>query len=391
MLIDFFFTLRKAQVPATVRELLVLLEALQQRIAFASIDEFYLLARLCLVKDEKYFDRFDQAFGHYFKGLEALDGFADALIPEHWLEAEFLKNLSEEEKAEIEALGGLEKLLETLRERLDEQKERHAGGSKWVGTGGTSPFGHSGYNPEGVRIGGESKNRRAVKVWEKREFRNLDDSVELGTRNLKVVLRKLRKFARTGAAEELDLDDTIRATASNAGLLDLKMVPERHNAAKVLLFFDVGGSMDPYIKLCEELFSAARSEFKHLEYFYFHNCVYERLWQDNRRRFDNSLDTLDVLRTYSRDYRVIFIGDASMAPYEITSAMGSVEHMNKEAGHTWLQRVTDTWGKVVWLNPVPKKHWHYTHSISLVEQLMDGHMYPLTVEGIEEAIRTLSK
>lgn len=391
MLIDFFFTLRKAQVPATVRELLVLLEALQKRIAFASIDEFYLLARLCLVKDEKYFDRFDQAFGHYFKGLEALDGFAEALIPEHWLEAEFLKNLSEEEKAEIEAMGGLEKLLETLRERLDEQKERHAGGSKWVGTGGTSPFGHSGYNPEGVRIGGESKNRRAVKVWEKREFRNLDDSVELGTRNLKVVLRKLRKFARTGAAEELDLDDTIRATASNAGLLDLKMVPERHNAAKVLLFFDVGGSMDPYIKLCEELFSAARSEFKHLEYFYFHNCVYERLWQDNRRRFDNSLDTLDVLHTYSRDYRVIFIGDASMAPYEITSAMGSVEHMNKEAGHTWLQRVTDTWSKVVWLNPVHKEHWRYTHSISLVDQLMDGHMYPLTVEGIEEAIRALSK
>jgi len=391
MLIDFFFTLRKAQVPATVRELLVLLEALEQRIAFASIDEFYLLARLCLVKDEKYFDRFDQAFGHYFKGLEALDGFAEALIPEHWLEAEFLKNLSEEEKAEIEALGGLEKLLETLRERLEEQKERHAGGSKWVGTGGTSPFGHSGYNPEGVRIGGESKNRRAVKVWEKREFRNLDDSVELGTRNLKVVLRKLRKFARTGAAEELDLDDTIRSTASNAGLLDLKMVPERHNAAKVLLFFDVGGSMDPYIKLCEELFSAARSEFKHLEYFYFHNCVYERLWQDNRRRFDNALDTLDVLHTYSRDYRVIFIGDASMAPYEITSAMGSVEHMNKEPGHIWLQRVTDTWDKVVWLNPVPKKHWHYTHSISLVEQLMDGQMYPLTVEGIEEAIRALSK
>ncbi|MCV6588584.1 MAG: VWA domain-containing protein [Marinobacterium sp.] len=391
MLIDFFFTLRKAQVPVTVKELLVLLEALKQRIAFASIDEFYLLARLCLVKDEKYFDRFDQAFGHYFKGLEALEGFENALIPEHWLEAEFLKNLTEEEKAEIEAMGGLEKLLDTLRQRLEEQEKRHAGGNKWVGTGGTSPYGHSGYNPEGIRIGGESRHKRAVKVWEKREFRNLDDSVELGTRNIKVVLRKLRKFARTGAAEELDLDDTIRSTASNAGLLDLKMVPERHNAAKVLLFFDVGGSMNPYIRICEELFSAARTEFKHLEYFYFHNCVYERLWQDNHRRFDQTLDTLEVLHTYTRDYRVIVVGDASMAPYEITHPMGSVEHLNKEAGAVWLKRIMDTWDKVIWLNPSRQDYWQYTQSIRLIHDLVDGHMYPLTVEGIEEGIRYLSK
>ncbi|MBY4676333.1 vWA domain-containing protein [Marinobacterium arenosum] len=391
MLIDFFYTLRRAQVPVTIKELLVLLEALQQRLAFGSIDEFYLLARLCLVKDEKYFDRFDQAFGHYFKGLESLEGFAEALIPEHWLEADFIKQLSDEEKAQIEAMGGLEKLLETLRERLDEQQKRHAGGNKWVGTGGTSPFGHSGYNPEGIRIGGQSKNKRAVKVWEKRQFRNLDDSVELGTRNIKVALRKLRKFARTGAADQLDLDDTIRSTANNAGLLDLKLVPERHNAAKVLLFLDVGGSMDPYIRTCEELFSAARSEFKHLEYFYFHNCVYEKLWQDNGRRFDNTIDTLDVLHTYTRDYRVIFVGDASMSPYEIVSQYGSVEHMNEEPGQVWLQRIMANWDKVIWLNPAQQRYWQYTQSIELINQLVDGHMYPLTLEGLEAGIKYLSK
>lgn len=391
MLIDFFFTLRKAQVPVTVKELLVLMEALQQRIAFASVDDFYLLARLCLVKDEKYFDRFDQAFGHYFKGLEAVEGFSEALIPEHWLDADFIKQLSEEDRAQIEAMGGLEKLLETLQERLNEQEKRHSGGNKWIGTGGTSPFGHSGYNPEGVRIGGQSKHKRAVKVWEKRQFRNFDDSVELGTRNIKVALRKLRKFARTGAADQLDLDDTIKSTANNAGLLDLKMVPERHNAAKLLLFMDVGGSMDPYIRMCEELFSAVRSEFKHLEYFYFHNCLYEKVWQDNNRRFQNTIDTLDVLHTYSRDYRVIFIGDASMSPYEILTQYGSVEHMNAEAGQVWLQRVLDTWDKVIWLNPMQQRYWGYTQSIELINQQFDNHMYPLTLEGIEEGIKYLSK
>ena len=288
-------------------------------------------------------------------------------------------------------MGGLEALLDTLKERLEEQKERHSGGNKWIGTGGTSPFGHSGYNPEGIRVGGESKNKRAVKVWEKRQFRNLDDSVELGTRNIKVALRKLRQFARTGAAEELDLDDTIHSTANNAGLLDIKMVPERHNAAKVLLFLDVGGSMDPYIRMCEELFSAARTEFKHLEYFYFHNCVYEHVWKDNSRRFAEKISTLDVLHTYGPDYRVIFIGDASMSPYEIVDRFGSVEHMNDEPGQVWLQRIKETWEKVIWLNPSQQRYWNYTHSISMIQQIMEDQMYPLTLDGIEQGIKYLSK
>lgn len=391
MLLDLFYHLRRSGVPVTVKELLVLLEALQHPLTNYNVDQFYLLARTCLVKDEKYFDRFDQAFGAYFKELELVDGFADALIPEHWLNADFLRQLSDEEKAQIEAMGGLEALLDTLKKRLEEQHERHSGGNKWVGTGGTSPFGHSGYNPEGIRIGGESKNRRAVKVWEQRQFRNLDDSVELGTRNIKVALRKLRKFARTGAADQLDLDDTIRATANNAGLLDIKMVPERHNAAKVLLFLDVGGSMDPYIRTCEELFSAARSEFKHLEYFYFHNCVYEHVWRDNHRRHTEKIPTLDVLHTYGSDYRVIFVGDASMSPYEIADRFGSVEHMNHEAGQVWLRRITDNWSKVIWLNPANPRYWEYTHSIGMIRQLMGNHMYPLTLEGLEAGIRYLSK
>lgn len=391
MLIDLFYHLRKSGVPVTIKELLILLEALQHRLAFCSADEFYLLSRTCLIKDEKYYDRFDQAFGAYFKGLEQIEDFAEALIPEHWLEANFLRQLSDEDKAQIEAMGGLEALLDTLKKRLEEQKERHAGGNKWVGTGGTSPFGHSGYNPEGIRIGGESKNRSAVKVWEKRQFRNLDDSVELGTRNIKVALRKLRKFARTGAADELDLDDTIRSTANNAGYLDIKMVPERHNAVKVLLFLDVGGSMDPYIRVCEELFSAARSEFKHLEYFYFHNCVYEHVWKDNNRRYTEKLSTLDIMHTYGSDYRVIFIGDASMSPYEIAERFGSVEHMNEESGQVWLQRITQNWDKVIWLNPTKKRYWGYTHSISMIHQLMDDKMYPLTLEGVEQGIKYLSK
>lgn len=391
MLIDLFYHLRKSGVPVTIKELLILLEALQARLAFCNADEFYLLSRTCLIKDEKYFDRFDQAFGAYFKDLELIEDFADALIPEHWLEANFLRQLSDEERAEIEAMGGLEALLDTLKERLEEQKERHSGGNKWIGTGGTSPFGHSGYNPEGIRVGGESKHKRAVKVWEKRQFRNLDDSVELGTRNIKVALRKLRQFARTGAAEELDLDDTIQSTANNAGLLDIKMVPERHNAAKVLLFLDVGGSMDPYIRICEELFSAARTEFKHLEYFYFHNCVYEHVWKDNSRRFAEKISTLDVLHTYGPDYRVIFIGDASMSPYEIVDRFGSVEHMNDEPGQVWLQRIKETWDKVIWLNPSQQRYWNYTHSISMIQQIMEDQMYPLTLDGIEQGIKHLSK
>ncbi|MGB2222574.1 VWA domain-containing protein [Neptunomonas sp.] len=391
MLIDFFYTLRKAEVPVTVKELLTLLEALKSRVVFASVDDFYLLSRLCLVKDEKYFDRFDQAFGFYFKGLDDLKIFPDDAIPSDWLRSEFFKDLSAEEKAAIEKLGGLDKLLDTLNERLKDQHERHAGGNKWIGTGGTSPFGHSGYNPEGIRIGGESRHKRAVKVWEKREFKNLDDSVELGTRNLKVALRKLRQFARTGSADELDLKGTIKSTAENAGLLDIKMVPERHNAAKVLLFLDIGGSMDSYIHLCEQLFSAARSEFKHLEYFYFHNCVYEHVWKDNRRRFDNKLSTLDVLNTYGSDYRVIFIGDAAMSPYELLSPYGSVEHMNEETGQVWLQRIIDTWGKAIWLNPVDAGYWKYTQTTDMISKQLAGHMYPLTLEGLESAIKYLSK
>src|SRR5690606_23591209 len=316
MLLKFFEGLRKAGVPASLKELLTLLEALEQHVAFGSLDDFYLLSRTCLVKDEKYYDRFDRAFALYFKELETLDDFLEALIPEDWLRKEFEKSLTEEEKAKIESLGGLEKLIEEFKKRLEEQKGRHQGGNKWIGTGGTSPFGNSGYHPEGVRVGGEGKNRKAVKVWEKRDFKNLDDDVELGTRNIKVALRRLRKFARAGANEELDLDDTIRSTAKNAGYLDLKMVPERHNAVKVLIFFDVGGSMDPFVRTCEELFSAVRTEFKHLEYFYFHNMIYDYLWKDNRLRHTERIKLYDVLHTYSADYKVIVVGDASMAPYE---------------------------------------------------------------------------
>lgn len=391
MLIEFFFALRQARVPVSLNELLVLLEALQKRIVFADLDDFYLLTRLCLIKDEKYFDRFDQAFGKYFQGLESVHLFPKAELPEDWLRAEFLKHLSAEEKQQIEALGGLDKLLETLQDRLKDQQGRHAGGNKWIGTGGTSPFGHSGYNPEGVRISGQSQHKRAVKVWEKREFRNLDDSQTLGIRNIQVALRKLRRFAREGAAEELDLADTIRSTANNAGLLDIKLVPERHNAVKVLLFLDVGGSMDPYVRICEQLFSAVRSEFKHLEYYYFHNCVYEKLWQNNQRRFQETASTLEVLRTYGKDYRVIFVGDAAMSPYELQERYGSVEHMNEEAGQVWLQRILDVWDKAVWLNPAREDYWQYTRSTQMINQQLNGHMYPLTLAGLEQAINHLAR
>lgn len=391
MLLNFFSGLRAHKVPVSIKELLVLLEAMEHRLAFGSIDDFYLLARTVLIKDEKYYDRFDKAFGAYFKGLESIEDIFQALIPDDWIRSEFLKQLSDEEKAKIETMGGLEKLIEEFKKRLDEQQKRHQGGNRWIGTGGTSPFGNSGYNPEGIRVGGESRNKSAVKVWDKREFKNLDDDVELGTRNIKMALRKLRKFARTGAADQLDLPDTISSTARNAGYLDIKMVPERHNAVKVLLFLDVGGSMDPYIRLCEELFSACKTEFKHLEYFYFHNFIYERVWKDNSRRHQETTALYDVLHKYSSDYRVIFIGDASMAPYEIASQYGSVEHMNEEPGYKWMQRVTETYDKVMWLNPVAEKYWDYTQSIKMTHELVDGHMYPLTLEGLDKGIKYLTK
>src|SRR5580700_8217518 len=361
MLVNFFFELRQSGVPATVTEFLTLLEALSERVAWVSAQDFYYLARVCLVKDERHFDRFDRVFAETFAGAEKLFEQLVTQVPAEWLQALGERTLSEEEKRKIEALGGWDKLLETLRERLREQKERHEGGSKWIGTGGTSPFGANGYNPEGIRIGQQgSRNRRAVKVWDQREYRNFDDTVELGTRNMKMALRKLRKFAREGAPDLLDLDGTIDATARNAGLLDLKLVAERHNAVKVLLFLDVGGSMDDHVRVCEELFSAARGEFRHLEHFYFHNFIYEYLWRDNGRRQHSLVATEQVLRTYGRDYRLIMVGDATMSPYEIVQPGGSVDHWNKEAGAVWMQRVCEAFPRLVWLNPEPVERWEYT-------------------------------
>lgn len=391
MLINFFHGLRDAGVPVTTRELLDLLEGMKRQVVFGSVDDFYYFSRTCMVKDEKYFDRFDRAFSLHFKELEALDDVIEALIPDDWLRSEFMKNLTEEEKAEIESLGGLEKLIEEFKKRLEEQEKRHEGGNKWIGTGGTSPFGQEGYHPEGIRVGPNGRNKKAVKVWEKRDFKNLDDSVELGTRNIKVAMRRLRKFARTGAADELDLDDTISSTARNAGLLDIKMVPERHNAVKVLLFFDVGGSMDPHVRVCEELFSAARTEFKHMEYFYFHNFLYESVWKNNVRRHNERMPLLDVLHKYSHDYKVIFVGDASMSPYEILQPGGSVEHWNEESGEMWMRRLQEVYDKVIWINPVPEEEWQYTQSVSITHKLLEGKMYPLTLKGLEEGMGFLSK
>ena len=390
MLISFFQTLKNAGIPVSIKEYLIMLEALNARIAFASVDDFYLLSRTCLVKDEKYFDRFDRAFSAWFSEMESIDDVINALIPEEWLRAAVEKYLSEEDKAKIESLGSLEELLDAFRQRLEEQEKRHSGGSKWIGTGGTSPFGHSGYHPEGIRIGGESRNQRAVKVWEERQFQNLDDSVAIGTRSIKMALRRLRKFARSGANEELDLDDTIRSTARNAGLLDIRMVPERRNAVKILVFFDVGGSMYPYVKTCEELFSAARAEFKHLDYFYFHNFFYDFFLRDNQRRRTETIPTWEILNTYQRDYKVIIVGDASMAPYEVVSVGGSVEYMNRESGVTWMTRLLENFEKVIWLNPTPKAHWGYTQSIGLIQELVEDHMYPLTLEGLDSGVRYLA-
>jgi uncharacterized protein with von Willebrand factor type A (vWA) domain len=388
----FFFELRKGGVPVTLTEFLTLLEALQARVAWASAEEFYFLARTTLVKDERHYDRFDRVFAEIFKGAEKLFEEIVASVPDEWLHALTARMFTEEEKKQIEALGGWEKLLETLRERLREQKERHQGGNKWIGTQGTSPFGANGYNPEGIRVGqAGSRNRRAVKVWEQREYRNFDDTVELGTRNMKLALRKLRKFAREGAADQLDLEGTISATARNAGLLDLKLVPERRNAVKVLLFLDVGGSMDDHIRICEELFSAARSEFKHLEHFYFHNFLYENVWKDNRRRFSEVTPVTRILRTYGHDYRVIFVGDATMSPYEITQPGGSVEHWNKEAGSAWMQRMTGAYPRLVWLNPEDPQRWEYAPSVRITRELVDDRMFPVTIQGLDAAIAALRR
>ena len=390
MLTRFFFALREAGIPVSLTEHLTLLEALEKRVAEYSVDDFYHLARATMVKDEKHFDRFDRAFAAHFKGIEdAFAGLFGKQIPAEWLQKLVERHFTEEEKARIQALGGWDELMKALEERLKEQKERHQGGNKWIGTGGTSPFGHGGFNPEGIRIGGPGGNRRAVKVWERREYRNLDDTVELGTRNIKVALRKLRRFAREGAAEEFDLDGTIASTARNAGLLDLKFQPERHNAIKLLLFLDVGGSMESHVRVCEELFSAARSEFKHLEYYYFHNFVYESMWKDGRRRHGERTPTLEILRTYQPDYRVIFVGDASMSPYEIMQPGGSIEHWNDEAGAAWMGRITQRFPKHVWLNPEPEQHWDYTASIGIVRQLLEGRMFPLTIDGLDRAIKAL--
>ncbi len=395
MFIPFFQELRKAGVPVSLREFLTFLEGMSSGLATYDVEAFYYLARTAMVKDERNIDKFDRAFASAFEGLEniQLDQVLEAVdIPADWLEKLAEKHLSEDERKEIEALGGFDKLMDTLRERLEEQKGRHQGGNKWVGTAGTSPFGAYGYNPEGVRIGQkESRHQRAVKVWDKREFKNLDDTVELGTRNIKVALKRLRKWARDGADEELDLSGTIRSTAEN-GYLDVKTRPERRNAVKVLLFLDVGGSMDPHIKLVEELFSAARSEFKHMEYFYFHNCLYEGVWRDNRRRWNAQTPTQDILRTYGPDYKCIFVGDASMSPYEIAYPGGANEHWNKEAGQVWLARARDQWKSNLWINPVPQKYWGYTHSISMIQDIFGTErMVPMTLEGLSAGMKELTR
>ncbi|RDH43506.1 vWA domain-containing protein [Zooshikella ganghwensis] len=392
MLVRFFLTLKSAQIPVSIRELLDLLTALETQLVFAGLDDFYYLARTCLIKDERFFDRYDQAFSQFFTGIAALDDVLATLIPEDWLRKEFIRQLTPEEKQQIEALGGLEKLLEAFKKRLQEQQSRHQGGNRWIGTGGTSPFGAYGYNPEGIRIGQhESRQQRAVKVWDQRQFRNLDGDVEIGTRNIKLALRHLRKFARTGASEQLDLEDTISSTAKNAGLLDVRMQPERHNAVKVLLFMDIGGTMDAHVQVCEELFTAARSEFKHLVLYYFHNFIYESVWQNNLRRQSERIPTWDILHRYGEDYKVIFVGDATMSPYEISYPGGSVEHWNEEPGSAWMQRFMQTYSRVVWLNPYPEANWSYTPSTIMIQQLVKAQMYPLTLQGLEGAMKYLRR
>jgi len=394
MLIDFFYTLRSAKLPVSVKEYLTLLEALQANVVgpnsdASSMDDFYHLSRMILVKDEKHFDKFDKAFGAYFKGVEMLTDFT-ADVPLEWLKKALENELTPEQKAAIEKMGW-DELMETLKKRLEEQKERHQGGNKWIGTGGTSPFGNGGYNPQGIRIGGKGANKSAIKVWEQRAYQDYDDAVELGTRNIKVALRRLRRFAREGAEDEFDLDNTIRSTAANAGYLDIKMRPERHNHVKLLLLMDVGGTMDEHVARVEELFSAVKGEFKHLEFFYFHNCVYDYLWKNNRRRFAEKFDTWDVIRKYNRDHKLIFVGDATMSPYEILQPGGSVEYNNEEAGAEWLQRLTHAYPKFAWINPEPLGVWQYRQSISIIQQMVSNRMFPLTLKGLEDAMRMLSK
>jgi uncharacterized protein with von Willebrand factor type A (vWA) domain len=389
VLTGFFLHLKAHKLPVSTRELLTLLEALEARVVSLSIDDFYVLARACLVKDEQHFDRFDLAFGTYFKGVDAIFDIR-AEIPEAWLRRELERYLSDEDKKLVEAMGGFDELMKTLKKRLEEQKARHAGGNKWIGTGGTSPFGAYGYNPEGIRIGQDAGgSRRAVKVWDERSFRNLDGDVELNTRNIKIALRRLRKFAREGAPDELDLPGTIEGTARNAGWLDLHMQPERRNRVKVLLFLDVGGSMDPHVRACEELFSAARAEFRHLEYFYFHNCIYDHVWRDNGRRRNERYPTLDLVRTYGPDWKVVLVGDAAMSPYELTQAGGSVEYMNDEPGIVWLARIFDHFRRVVWWNPEPPRSWEYTRSTQIVLGKLGPRMFPLTLAGIAQGIDAL--
>ena len=393
MFLPFFLELKAAGIPVSLREYLTLIEALDDGMVLYDVEGFYFLARSTLVKDERFIDRYDRVFSHYFRGVEAVsgEGTDPRALPEEWLRRLAEKHLTDEEKKLIESLGGFEKLMETLKERLEEQQKRHQGGSKWIGTAGTSPFGAYGYNPEGVRIGQEeSRHRRAVKVWDKREFRNLDDSVELGTRNIKVALKRLRRWVREGAQDELDLAGTIRSTAEH-GWLDVKTRPERRNAVKLLMFFDIGGSMDDHIRVVEELFSAARAEFRHMEYFYFHNCLYETVWRDNRRRRQETFPTFDLIRTYGSDYRVIFVGDAAMSPYEIAMKGGSVEHWNEEAGAVWLERMLAHFPKVAWLNPAPEQHWQYTQSTQMIRQILSDRMYPMTLKGLEAATRELSR
>lgn len=390
MLIRFFTTVRQHGVSATPKELLTLLEALDAGLGSTDPDAFYELARLCLVKDETQFDRFDRAFADFYDGLEALPNPLDVDLPEDWLRQQLMRDLSEDEKVALEAMGSLDELLATLEERLKEQEGRHEGGNRWIGTGGTSPFGHGGYNPQGIRIGGPGKHRRAAKVWQQRQYRNLDDNVDIGTRNIQMALRKLRQFARTGAREELALDDTIRHTARNAGMLDIRTRPERHNAVKVLLFLDVGGSMDDHVRVCETLFSACRSEFKHLEHFYFHNFIYDHVWHDNSLGRQAVTPLNEVLRKYGPDYKVIFVGDAAMAPYEIAAAYGSIDFMNEEPGVVSFERLRRHFKRSIWLNPIGREYWDYTQSIGMVRQLIEDRMFPLTVEGLSQGIAALS-
>jgi uncharacterized protein with von Willebrand factor type A (vWA) domain len=389
MLIDFFFTLKDAKIPVSIKEFLILMEAMQKQVIAPSLDDFYYLSRMTLVKDEAHYDKFDKAFGMYFKGVDTLFE-KHPEIPLDWLMKRIERELTPEQRAAIEKFG-YDKLMDRLKELLDEQKERHEGGNKWIGTGGTSPFGNGGENPEGIRIGGEGGKRSAVKVWESRAYRDYDSERELGTRNIKVALRRLRKFAREGAEEELALDDTIRATANNAGYLDIKMQPERRNNIKVLMLLDVGGTMDDHITRTEELFSAARTEFKNMEFYYFHNCVYDFLWKNNRRRHAERFPTWDILRKYTPDTKLIFVGDATMSPYEILQPGGSVEYNNEEAGAEWLQRFTHMFPKFIWLNPEPEGLWQYRQSIAVIRQIVNNRMFPLTIDGLERGMRLLSK